>query len=631
NLRYYDAEYRWWAVYGANGSLTVTVPRAGSFTPAVVVYDGGGAETYQMLVDGKTVGHFVAADEDRRQKVYFLSKPLVFRGGEKLTVKVGSVGSHITEDVMLLAKQPPVRGRKFELQQLESGLARVEGKNALRLTWISTWPTACTVEYWEGGGPPEARPLQQTEPTTVANHRVYLDGLKPGTKYSYRLLAPKPDGTTLKSPDQTFTFKLHKTLDGTAKRERVALKVENPYDFPVNSAPISTGVPFAQGELRDPAHVRLLMGDGNEEPVQVKPIAYWPDGSLKWLLVSYLSGAGPKETVTDQLEYGTQVKRQTFGSGLELKRQGTQLTVNTGRLRVSFDLSKSPLPTGMVLDTDAAWVPVAGALSATLTAGDGKAFGTDKAPERFEIEENGPVRTIIKMVGHHRDAAGKPFLAYAVRYEFYSVLPYYRLYYTFGNDEASDFTSFKGLSLTVPMTGNKWATAIDGQIQTGDAALSLRQREDNQCLLDGGGTLRRGDGWVDVSSGDERSGNLGVLTAVRDFWQQYPKGFEVSKEGLRVDLCPQFPAGTYDNRAKLDEIKLYYYLLDGQYKLRQGVQKQHELLIYPHSGQALDDLRREATVFQEPLIAACTPERYCGTKVFGEILPATAGRSPEYE
>jgi len=35
--------------------------------------------------------------------------------------------------------------------------------------------------------------------------------------------------------------------------------------------------------------------------------------------------------------------------------------------------------------------------------------------------------------------------------------------------------------------------------------------------------------------------------------------------------------------------------------------------------------------FQEPLIAACTPERYCDTQVFGEILPATTGRTPEYE
>jgi hypothetical protein len=622
NLRYYDAEYRWWAVYGASGSMTVTVPRAGSFFPAVVVYDGGGAETYQMLVDGKAVGHFVAAEDDRRQRVHFLDRALAFKGGEKLMVRVGSVGSHVTEDLMLLAQQPPVRGRTFALQQLESGLARVEGTDALRLTWISTWPAACTVEYWGA----DRKVVTQTEPEAVANHRVYLEGLQPGATYGYRILAPKPDGGLVRSPDQTAGFSLPKPLDGTATAQRVALRVENPYDVPIGAASITMGVPFAQSELGDPAHVRLLGDDGKEQPVQVRPTAYWLDGSIKWLLVSYLTRVGARQTVTSQLEYGTRITRKVWGGGSEIGEQGQQLTVNTGPLRVSFDLGTSPLPAGMALKAGAAWEPIGGALAATLTAADGTPFGTGHAPERTEIEENGPVRTVVKMVGHHQDATGKPFMAYILRHVFYAGLPYYRLFYTFGNDEAADVTAFKGLSLTLPVASSTWTTSVDGQIQSGADELSLRQMEDNACLLGNAGRFQRGDGWVDVAGG-----GAGLLVAVRDFWQQYPKGFAVTTDGVRVDLCPQFPAGTYDAGSKLDEVKLYYYLKGGEYKLRQGVQKQHELLIYPHRGQALDEVRQEAGVFQEPLIAVCTPERYCDTKVFGEILPATSGRAPEYE
>ena len=634
NMRYYDAEYRWWAVIGGNGRITVTVPRAGTFFPAVVAYDSAGAEAYEVLVDGQPLGHFVAAEDDRRQRLHFLNQPITFKGGEKLTVKTGSAGPHITEDLMLLAQQPPIRGRQLDIQQIETGLARVEGQDVMRLTWITTWPARCTVEYWGA----DKKGMTQTEASPLANHRVHLEGLKPGTKYGFRIVAPKPDGTAVKSPDQAFTFQLPKPFVGTAKRERTPLRIENPYDFPVNNACISTGVPFAQGELGDPAHVRLLQedaGEWSEMPVQVKPIAYWLDGSVKWLLVTYLYGAGAKESITNMLEYGSLVKRTTFGSGLELKQEGKQLTVNTGRLRVSFDASKSALPTGMVLDTDSAWERVGGAMTATMTTADGKPFDTSHAPERIEIEESGPIRTIVKVVGHHQDEAGKSFMAYVIRYVFYNCQTSFRLYYTFGNDEAADMTSFKGLALSVPFTpGGKWTTSVDDKAQTGTGELSLRQMEDNVCTAAGGtpavpvttAPARRADGWVDVSGG-----KTGLTVAVRDFWQLYPKAFEVREGAVRVDLCPEFPAGTYDKRETLDEVKLYYYLLNGQYKVRQGVQKQHELLIAPHSGGVSKELRDEMAAFQEPLIATCTPERYCNTHVFGDVLPATAGRAAEYE
>jgi hypothetical protein len=623
NMAYYDAEYRWWAVRGANGSITVTVPKAGTFYPAVVAYDSGGAETYQMLLDDQPLGHFVAAEDDRRQRIHFLSKPVTFKGGEKLTVKVGGVGSHITEDLMLLAAPPPIRGRKFEVQQIETGLARVEGQDVMRLTWITTWPAACTVEYWGT----DKRVMQQQEPSPLANHRLFLSGLKPGTKYGFRLIAPKPDGTPVKTADQAFTFQLPKPLVGAAKRERTPLRIENPYDFPVPNACLSTGVPFAQGELGDPAHVRLLGGDGAEEPVQVKPTAYWTDGSIKWLLVTFLTSASAKQTVTKQLEYGSLVKRTTFGSGMEVKKEGRQLIVNTGRLRTSFDISKSSLPTVVSFDTDSGWETATQSLGATIKDANGNRFDTFGSRERrIEAEESGPIRTIIKVTGHHADAAGKPFMAYIIRYVFTNMQTSFRVFYTFGNDQPADMTSFQGLSLALPLIpGGKWTTSVDGKPLSGSGGFSLRQMEDNECRV-GARVLTRADGWLDVSG--EKTG---LAVAVRDFWQLYPKAFEVLGDRLEVQLCPEFAPGTYDKRDTLDEVKLYYYLLNGQYKLRQGVQKQHELLIAPHLGGVTSELRNELAAFQEPLIATCTPERYAGTKVFGDVLPATAGRSPEYE
>ena len=100
---------------------------------------------------------------------------------------------------------------------------------------------------------------------------------------------------------------------------------------------------------------------------------------------------------------------------------------------------------------------------------------------------------------------------------------------------------------------------------------------------------------------------------------------------MTIDLCPDFAPGTYDDCTKLDEIKLYYYLMGGKYKVACGLQKQHELLLSFRAGDDPVRAAEVAQVFQEPLLATCTPQRYCETRVFGEVLPATAGRSPEYE
>ena len=45
-------------------------------------------------------------------------------------------------------------------------------------------------------------------------------------------------------------------------------------------------------------------------------------------------------------------------------------------------------------------------------------------------------------------------------------------------------------------------------------------------------------GWLDVSDA-----TMGLTVAVEDFWQNYPKAFTLSPEGVDIGLCPDFDAG----------------------------------------------------------------------------------------
>ncbi len=139
-LVYYHSEYRWPAVIGANGTITVTVPRAGRFIPAVVVYDTSGRQVYELRVDSTPVGVFAALEDDNRQRLYFLREAIYFKGGEKLSVRVGQHPRHVTEDVLLLAERPPMRERSFTVSQVEAGHVQRAGQDQVRLTWTTTWP-----------------------------------------------------------------------------------------------------------------------------------------------------------------------------------------------------------------------------------------------------------------------------------------------------------------------------------------------------------------------------------------------------------------------------------------------------------------------------------------------------------
>ena len=637
-LRYYDAEYRWPAVTGGSGKITVTVPRAGTFYPAVVVYDGGGREAYELSVEGRRLGRFVANENDRRQRIHFLSSPVTFEGGEGLSVRVGGEGSHITEDILLLAKEPPIRGRRFELSQVEAGFASVDGVDQERITWITTWPTACTVEYGPQGGPL----WQVTEETPVANHRVHLADLQPGQTYHFTIRAPRPDGSVLQSESQSFTFEAPRPFKGAVTREHLPLNVENPYSSAVAAFPVNSGVPFSAGELGDPAHVRLLAVDGAEVPLQTKVGARWLDGSIKWLLVSFMADVAASTTATYALEYGSDVSATPSASPLRHAWDGDLLQVDTGPLRVQFDRRQSGFPSQVWVDADGdgtfadneALAPER-LMGVQLYREPGDPYSTNNPPESIQIEEAGPVRTVVKVTGHHLSEGGEPYFAYTNRFEFYSGSPFVRAYTTFGVDhEGPEFTTLEQLGLHIPLDrGRDWTWTVGmgrGQELSGREPLSLMQLHDDAYSIDPypeqEAHTERADGWIDLSSED-----FGLTVAVRDFWQLYPKGFRVADNELIVDLCPDFPEGTYDDCSKLDEIKLYYYLMGGKYKLKRGMQKQHELMLYFHPGRIDEAARRTAELFQEPLIAACTPERYCTTKVFGEVLPATAGRFPEYE
>ena len=63
---------------------------------------------------------------------------------------------------------------------------------------------------------------------------------------------------------------------------------------PLAETGLSWGVPWPRGAVRKDQTFTLTAADGKALPLQSWPLAYWPDGSLKWSGLATVTGAaGP--------------------------------------------------------------------------------------------------------------------------------------------------------------------------------------------------------------------------------------------------------------------------------------------------------------------------------------------------
>ena len=54
--------------------------------------------------------------------------------------------------------------------------------------------------------------------------------------------------------------------------------------------PITIGVPFPRGAVKDPGHIALVDDDRAAVAVQALATEVWPDGSVRWALLDFQAG-----------------------------------------------------------------------------------------------------------------------------------------------------------------------------------------------------------------------------------------------------------------------------------------------------------------------------------------------------
>ena len=357
---------------------------------------------------------------------------------------------------------------------------------------------------------------------------------------------------------------------------------------PALAAGVSWGVPWARGVVgRDQAFT--LQGPGGPLPLQTWPLAYWPDGSVKWsghATVAAANTAGPL-----RLAPGT--GSPAGGAAVIVARRPDAIDVDTGKLRCRIPLRGAVLIESLTVEGRV--VARGGRLVCTLedrssleTAGAIRYDDFTGQVRSASVEQVGPVRAVVKISGVHRQQKGsREWLPFTVRLYFYAGETSIRLLHSivFDGDQEKDFIKGLGVAFTVPMreqvhnrhvrlsgegaglwaeplqplTGRQNLTSSGGANPYADqlAGQRVANREQlnqhDQFLLDNWAvwdsfklTQSSADGftihkrtnpqscWLFAGAGKRASGLAfvgdvtgGLAAGVRNFWQSHPGGLEI--------------------------------------------------------------------------------------------------------
>ena len=408
---------------------------------------------------------------------------------------------------------------------------------------------------------------------------------------------------------------------------------------------IQTGVPLPRGLVSDERLLGLFAPDDTAWPVQTRVTSRWPDGSIRWLLINTQADLAAEADV--ELSLRRLAERRVDPAGIAVEESADRITVDTGPLQIEIpttyggvidrlvvdgsELIASPSPaarlergpyvvaggttyTGSSLEAESeptASDSVGGYWD--YTSGSGMSA---RAFNRFDpwhlsvvVEEQGPLRVVVRVSGAHLDAAGASFSTFITRMHFLRGRREFRIDHTFVYTGRGNREPVEAYGLRLPLADG--AGLVEGEASDGllmhegyDGFTSPAGSQSGQAL-----------GYAARSSA---AGSLSVV--LRDMAESFPKGIASTSAGLDVQLHPA-GAGAWDLSRYSSSIDTECFETGRVEENRgaQGLSRTDQIWVGAASTSA-DPARLEAlarAVDEGPLMLLAPPQWYSDARVMG--------------
>jgi len=230
---------------------------------------------------------------------------------------------------------------------------------------------------------------------------------------------------------------------------------------PILPCGVSWGVPWQRGSMARDRQVTARSADGRPLATQSWPLAFWPDGSVKWTGLAI--AAGPEVAAPLSVAVASPVPPE---SPVSVQQDAQFVEIATGPMRCRIARTGQNLID--TLSVEGREVARAGRLMVLRDDRAGYDPDSDASQtireehytslvSKVTVEQTGPVRAVVHIEGTHAGAAGsdnsgRKWLPFSVRLYFTAGLGAIRMVHTFvfDGDQATDFIRGLGLTFTVP-------------------------------------------------------------------------------------------------------------------------------------------------------------------------------------
>ncbi len=436
---------------------------------------------------------------------------------------------------------------------------------------------------------------------------------------------------------------------------RIPVRVLNSSQYERRNAPVTSGIPLArESAITSTDQLVLTNAQGKPVPSQLRVLSRWGSpggGPIRWVLVDWQADVPPRGSATYYLRAKAPQRRgpdsDQAPAGLSVRGQADRIVIDTGPLTLVV-----PKKGGYLFETlfQGATYRTAGL---RVLKGKDLYHSGEAAPSAVVLEEEGPLRAVVRVEGTFRSrdgalllggdgraapnpttgnprAQGKP-LEYTIQVIAFKGKPYLKVVATIENNGngswdgawyPSNDVFFDGLYLdtTVPLLFPATITSgsLTAQVRN-QQSFVLRQGHEvaheydesmnffYETSIDGQRKTQRGrlPGWLDI-----RNREGGLTLAVRRFWQNYPKSIELADGVVSVGLWPrndQDPeVGPYGK---------------GRYFFSGGWHKTHEIML-AFSAAPAERAGDDPAGFLTPLVAQASPQWHVDSKGWGLIAPS---------
>jgi len=402
---------------------------------------------------------------------------------------------------------------------------------------------------------------------------------------------------------------------GAAGGAEVELTVTETAGQERKAEPVTTGVPFPKGALKDVAAL-TVSSSGKALPAQFLKTVPWDDGSVRWALMDCQVDVPASGKL--KLVVGDKGGNPAPAAAVKVEEAADGVKVSTGPLEFKVAKAKFNLFESLKVDGKEL-IPAGGAGIVFYKEGGGTVAASD-VPAEITMEQAGPMRATVCVRGKFTNVKG--FLSYTVRItayagqKFVKVRAWLQNEGAFGYNRDCGWTNFDGLALELPIA---LGGAVKASCEGVEASSKFRViqksggqhtfKDLNYSITGGDKELKKGDRTDGVVALSGASGKLNV--AVRHFWQNYEKAIELDGTALKIWLWPtegEWPRQGVKRGRSMDEFGPYR--KPGLYALMGGSRKGYETIL-DFSGR---DAAASAATLSQPLMALATPAYYATSR-----------------